>query len=259
MMAKTTNKSLEFLVETNRYWAMDMDMYQEVLTPQKALDDLDIQEREKLDFVSRYIPESTDIYDSRMQASGWSVDYEKGQRVTLDELEMKVREVFADQIARDEAFERRLAETKVIVGPVFEENAFQKVWSYRLLSEGTSYTVTRAAEDLSYGEEPGGDWITLSPAFEPDADEETRKVINVAISRCKHTSKEPREERGERLYLDEKVRRVGEKQYEVEGSGDESYAVSLDPESCPCPDSEKGNKCKHIFAALCAERELAAM
>ncbi len=52
------------------------------------------------------------------------------------------------------------------------------------------------------------------------------------------------------------MRRVGEKLYEVEESADEPYVVSLDPESCPCPDAEKAHRCKHIYGALCAEKEL---
>ncbi len=65
-----------------------------------------------------------------------------------------------------------------------------------------------------------------------------------------------RRERGRDLYLEGKVRRVAEGVYEVESSagGDEPYRVSLDPESCPCADSEKGNRCKHVYAALAAEK-----
>ncbi len=66
-----------------------------------------------------------------------------------------------------------------------------------------------------------------------------------------------RRERGQDLYRDGKVRRVAEGVYEVEGSSEEPYTVSIDPESCPCPDSEKGHRCKHVYGALAAEKHLA--
>ncbi len=68
-----------------------------------------------------------------------------------------------------------------------------------------------------------------------------------------------RRERGRDLYLEGKVRAAGEGVYLVERSGgDEPYRVSLYPESCPCPDAEKGHRCKHVYAALADEKDLAA-
>lgn len=63
-----------------------------------------------------------------------------------------------------------------------------------------------------------------------------------------------RRERGADLHRDGKVRRVEDGVYLVEGSDGGEYRVTLDPENCPCPDSEKGNKCKHVYGALSAEK-----
>ncbi len=62
-----------------------------------------------------------------------------------------------------------------------------------------------------------------------------------------------RRERGRALYEAGKVRLVEDGVYMVEGSGGGEYRVTLDPERCPCPDAEKGNRCKHLYAALTAE------
>jgi hypothetical protein len=68
-----------------------------------------------------------------------------------------------------------------------------------------------------------------------------------------------RRERGRALHEDGKVRKVENGVYLVEGSGDEPYPVTLDPESCPCPDSQKENRCKHVYGALAAEHDESAV
>ena len=62
-----------------------------------------------------------------------------------------------------------------------------------------------------------------------------------------------RRERGAQLHQDGKVRKVEEDGYLVEGSDGGEYRVTLDPENYPCPDAGKGNRCKHVYAALAAE------
>lgn len=64
-----------------------------------------------------------------------------------------------------------------------------------------------------------------------------------------------RRERGAALYRAGRVRHVGECVYLVGASDGGEYRVTLDPEHCPCPDAGKGNRCKHVYGALCAEKE----
>lgn len=66
-----------------------------------------------------------------------------------------------------------------------------------------------------------------------------------------------RRERGAELHRDGQVRYAGEGVYMVAGSDGGEYPVTLDPENCPCPDHEKGNRCKHVYAALAAEKAMA--
>ena len=49
------------------------------------------------------------------------------------------------------------------------------------------------------------------------------------------------------------MRRVEDGVYLVEGSGGGEYRVTFALERCPCPDSGKGNRCKHVYGALTAE------
>ncbi len=62
-----------------------------------------------------------------------------------------------------------------------------------------------------------------------------------------------RRERGRDLYKAGKVRKVGNGVYAVAGSDGSEYLVTLHPAGCPCPDSGKGNRCKHHYASRCAE------
>ncbi|MDP9484354.1 MAG: hypothetical protein M3Q49_00925 [Actinomycetota bacterium] len=62
-----------------------------------------------------------------------------------------------------------------------------------------------------------------------------------------------RRERGRELHDAGKVRRVTPGVYAVAGSDGTEYRVTTNPPSCPCPDSGKGNRCKHYYASCCAQ------
>ena len=151
---------------------------------------------------------------------------------------------------------------RIIAGPAFVDERTIKAWCCRVLVGDRTYTRLWGRWDCSFGEDGWQDVDTIAPW----PGDEVEDVIYETISALPDAERTALQNQGELLYLGGKARRVwpnwyvaGPYRYEVEAHEGIFYECCVSPDWCSCGDMDgrrsDGQRCEHVFAAECAERE----
>lgn len=184
--ARLTAVPLTLTVTKTSYFAMDMDMPDVVLEPSKRKRaHWTPEEKEAYLLAHRYVGTTNALHDERisiMDEPGFE-DLEAGAVISASELERRVRETHADAI---EARERsvRAVESVEILHTEAIDDGFRRGRRYRMRYGDEEYEVALFEEDISYGDNPRGDWLSRSsftrmPDHEP-VEPETRLTLERA-------------------------------------------------------------------------------
>lgn len=85
--------------------------------------------------------------------------------------------------------------------------------------------------------------------------EQTARQVFETFSEKMKATLNGRQERALKMALEGHVTRKAERIFSVRGEdGQHSYLVNLEARTCTCPDSQKGNVCKHRLAAYLVEQ-----